>query len=177
MYKKLPCLLITHCNLFLIKLLCIFLQSPIPVYTDCINRPTTCRQDSGHRDRLCSRHGCRPRCANVFVSKKFLYGANIITGLKQVRSKGVTECVATSVLDNTRFADCFLDGPLKNRLVGMMSPFFTGLCVLPSGFLWEGPLPAPFLRCIGIFAIERARHLNTPPSFGQVFLMDRLDFF
>lgn len=38
-YKKLPCLLITHCNLFLIKLLCVFLSSLIPVYTDCINLP------------------------------------------------------------------------------------------------------------------------------------------
>ena len=84
--------------------------------------------------------------------------------------------VATGVLDYTRIADCFLDCPLKNRLVDMMPPFFTGHCVLPSVFLREDPLPAPFLRRIGIFAVECAGHLNVPPAFGQVFLMDRLAF-
>jgi hypothetical protein len=44
------------------------------------------------------------------MAKKFLDSANIITGIKQMRSKGVTEGVATSVLDNTRFADCFKEG-------------------------------------------------------------------
>ena len=57
--KKLPCLLITHCNLFLIKLLCVFLRLLIPVYTVCINQSATHRRDFGHRDRLCSRHGCK----------------------------------------------------------------------------------------------------------------------
>ena len=33
--------------------------------------------------------------------------------------------MVTGVLDYTSIADCFLDGPLKNRLLGMMPPFFT----------------------------------------------------
>lgn len=154
-----------------------FILSPNNDYTVCINRPTTYRLDFGHVTTFVQDMGVDHRCADIFVTKKLLYSTNIITGLKQVRSKGVTECVATSMLDNSSFADCFLDGPLKDCLVGMMPPFFTGLCVLPSGFLWEDPLPAPFLRCIGIFAVKRTGHLNTPPAFGQVFLMDRLDFF
>ena len=80
------------------------------------------------------------------------------------------------VLDYTRIADCFLDCPLKNRLVDMIPSFFTGHCVLPPVFLREDPLPAPFLRRIGIFAVERSGHLNAPPAFGQVFLMDRPAF-
>ncbi len=56
--------------------------------------------------------GVDHRRADVFVVKKFLNGTNIIAGLKQVRSKGVAECVATSVLDNTRFAIALL----KNKI-------------------------------------------------------------
>jgi len=37
MYKKLPCLLVTYCNYFRIKLFLHFHQLPIPDYTDCIS--------------------------------------------------------------------------------------------------------------------------------------------
>jgi len=55
--------------------------------------------------------GVDHRCANVFMAKKFLDGADIITSIKQMRGKRVAEGVATGVLDYTRIADCFLDCP------------------------------------------------------------------
>lgn len=116
-------------------------------------------------------------CANVFVAKKFLDGADIIASLKQMCGKRVAEGVATNVLDYTCIADGFLDRLLKNRLVDMMPPFFTGNCVLPSVFLREDPLPAPFLRRIGIFAVERIGHLNLSPTFGQEGVDFRLSHF
>jgi len=39
--------------------------------------------------------GVDHRCADVFVAKKFLDGADIIACLKQMRGKGVAEGVAT----------------------------------------------------------------------------------
>ncbi len=114
--------------------------------------------------------GVYHRCADVFVAKKFLDGANIITGLKQVRSKGVMEGVATCVLDYSRIADCFLDCPLKNSLVDMVTPFFTGHGILSPVFLRKDPLPAPFLRRIGIFAVECAVHKRGhQPMIGNCF--------
>lgn len=56
--------------------------------------------------------GVDHRRADVFVAKKLLNGTNIIAGLKHMRGKGVTEGVASGVLDYTRLADGFLDCPL-----------------------------------------------------------------
>lgn len=56
--------------------------------------------------------GVDHRRADVFVAKKFLYGTNIIAGLKQMHGKGVTEGMASGMLDYTRLADGFFDSPL-----------------------------------------------------------------
>jgi hypothetical protein len=48
----------------------------------------------------------------IAMAQEFLNGTNIIAGLKQMRGKGVTEGVASGVLDYTRLADGVLDCPL-----------------------------------------------------------------
>ncbi len=50
----------------------------------------------------------------------------------------------------------------------IVSALFAGLRVLPARLLGEHPLPPPLRRCIGVLAIERARHLHATPSIGEI---------
>src|SRR3990167_11541335 len=85
------------------------------------------------------------------------------------------ESMASSVLCQSSLDDCVPHGFLNQRLINVMATLLFCLGIEPPVFLRKYPLPAPFLRRIGIFVVERSWHLNTSPAFGQVFLMDRLE--
>lgn len=51
--------------------------------------------------------------ADKLVPKEFLDGADVIACLKQMLGKGMSEGVATDMLNYACTADCFLDAPLN----------------------------------------------------------------
>lgn len=68
--------------------------------------------------------------ADVLLPKEILDGADVIACFKQMRGKGISEGVTTDMLNYARIADCFLDAPLKNRLMSVMPPLFASLSVI-----------------------------------------------
>jgi hypothetical protein len=61
---------------------------------------------------------------DILVPKEFLDGTDVIACFKQKRGKGMSEGVTTDMLNYARTADCFLDAPLKNRLMSVMPHSF-----------------------------------------------------
>ena len=86
------------------------------------------------------------------MAQKFLHGTNVVAAFQELRGEGMPERVADGTFGQTSFfhraAGCLLD----DRFVNVMSSFFAGFRVLPLVLLREHPLPAPFLRRVGIFA-------------------------
>ena len=66
------------------------------------------------------------RRLDVAMLPNLLDGSNVRADFEQVDGI-VSEGETTDMLDYARFADCFLDGPLKNRL--LMEKI---LCILPG---------------------------------------------
>jgi len=89
--------------------------------------------------------------------------------------KRMTERVAPRMLDYIRFVNRIFDGPLEDRLVYMMATLLAGRCIPPAVLLRKNPLPTPVCWGIRILAVQSVGHQNTAPTFGQVFLVDRLD--
>jgi hypothetical protein len=79
------------------------------------------------------------------------------------------------MFDDASPLDRLLHSTLQDGFVNVVTPYLASLVVLPPVLLRENPLPAPLGGSVGIFTVQRARHLHPPPSFRQVFLMDRLD--
>jgi len=77
------------------------------------------------------------------MAEQFLDGANVVARFKQMRGKGMTKGVAADMLDYPGLSNCFLDSPLENRFVNVVSPLLPGLGVLPPLLLGECPLPPP----------------------------------
>jgi hypothetical protein len=102
--------------------------------------------------------------ADILVPKEFLDGADVIACFKQMRGKRMSEGVTTDMLNYACTADCFLDAPLKNRLMSVMPPLFAGLGVLPAVLLRKYPLPSPFLWSVGHRYTAPSNRLNMLPT-------------
>ena len=113
---------------------------------------------------------------DVLVAKQLMDGPDVITALKQMRSERMPKGVATDVLNNVGMAHSLPYDPLEDRFVDMVTPFLAGPCVFPAVLLGEYPLPTPVRGGVRVFTVKGVRHLDAPPSVGQVPVMDRLDF-
>ena len=111
---------------------------------------------------------------HVLVAEKLLDRPDIVTAFEKLRGEGMTQRVAGGAFGQTGFShragNCFLD----DGFVNMMASFFAGFRISPAVFLWENPLPAPFLGGVGVFPVERVGQEHTPPAFRQVALVDCL---
>ena len=65
------------------------------------------------------------RRPHVFMSQKFLHGADIVTIFEQVSRKRMPECMATSALYDSGGRNGSLNGDLNRIPRNMMSPFFS----------------------------------------------------
>ncbi len=72
--------------------------------------------------------------ADILVPREFLDGADVIACFKQMRGKGMSQGVTTDMLNYASIADCFLDTPLKNRLMSVMPSLVAGLSVINITF-------------------------------------------
>lgn len=114
-------------------------------------------------------------CADVLVAQEFLDRSDIVTGFDQTGSEGVPERVAPHVLGDVCPSRCLFDCPLEYGFLNVVSPFLSGLGVLPSVLPRKDRLPAPFCGGVGVLAVESHRQLHAPPAVGKVALVDRLD--
>ena len=80
---------------------------------------------------------------DVFVSKQFLHGANIVAIFKKMRGKRVPQAMAARRLSDTRFEGCLPHCSLEDRLVDVVLELFTGDPVGIMPWSWENPVPAP----------------------------------
>jgi len=102
------------------------------------------------------------------MTKKFLDSAkNVVTRFKEMCGKYVSKGVTADMFDFPGIPDCFLNSPLENRFMNVVSPLRAGLCVLPTIFLREDPLPSPLGR--GRWGISDPAHLASQrdPSLQQ----------
>lgn len=113
--------------------------------------------------------------ADILMPQKFLNRADVITRLKQMSGERMAERVAPRMLDYIRVVNRIFDSPLKDGFVYMVAALLAGRRVLPAVLLRKDPLPAPVRWSVRILAVQRVGHQDTAPTFGQVFLMDRLD--
>lgn len=66
-------------------------------------------------------------------------------------------------------------GFLYQGFVNMMATLFFGLAIDPSMFLGKDPLPAPFLRRVGVLSVEGIRKQDAAPPVGYILLVHSLD--
>ena len=126
-------------------------------YTDCISELQPVDRAADAVAALVEHMGVDHGRAHVFVTQKLLDGANVVARFEQVGSEGVAEGVAADALGDAGLAYGVLDRPLQERFVEVVAPLLAGLGVCPSVLLGKDPLPAPFGRGVGIFAVEGGR--------------------
>lgn len=120
---------------------------------------------------MCVNHGR----LDILVLQQLLDRSDVVTAFKQMGGEGMPEGVAGRTLYQTGPRHRRTHRLLYKRLIDVMPPLFAGLGGAPSVFLGKDPLPAPFLRGIGILAVECIGHRHTAPSVGQVHFMNRFD--
>ena len=112
---------------------------------------------------------------DVFMSEQFLDGADVISVLKQMSGKGVSEGVGSDTFvysGNARgYSDCLLQGCLMD----MMPSRDPGLRI--GGQVGGGKdiLPNPLLMRGSDFLIQSLGHIYRPEASVKVFLMERPD--
>ena len=87
----------------------------------------------------------------------------------------MAESVTTNVLNDISFFDCFPYCSLQNGFMNMVTPFLPCFSVFPPLFLGKNLLPAPVQWGLRVLAIKRVGHLHTPPTSGQILLVNRLN--
>src|SRR5439155_16843890 len=109
----------------------------------------------------CPRLWITTECGNVAVcrcsavAEQFLDRADVVALLEQMGGEGVTESVAGRRLREAGGADRFLDGPLENGFVEMMTAPLASEAVHIEARGREDPLPAPVAAGVGILARQR----------------------
>jgi len=112
--------------------------------------------------------------SNVFVSKEFLHGTNVVTVGQQVCRERVPERMARDSLREACLPHRSLQRPRKQRFVDVMTALLAGLGVSPATFLREHELPAPLLVGIWVLAGQGVRQFDAAVAVGQVLLVNRL---
>jgi len=91
------------------------------------------------------------------VAEELLHCSDIVTAFQKLRGEGMTEGVAGRTLGQASLFHRAGNGLLKDGFVNRVAPLLAGLGVCPSVLLGKDPLPAPFGRGVGIFAVEGGR--------------------
>jgi hypothetical protein len=90
---------------------------------------------------------------DISAAEQFLDRPNIAAILKQVHGKGMPKGMAIDAFYQPGSGNRFFYGPLKQSFMNMMSPFLSGLDILPTIFLRKNPLPPLWVRCAGKFTL------------------------
>ncbi len=113
----------------------------------------------------------------IFVAQKILDGADIISGLKQVRGKRVAKSVNARRLGDVRLFQSGFHGPLQYLLADMMTTDDAASRVDRKFTGREYILPCPFSAGIGIFSFQGFRQINSTMPIGKVPVMYRFHLF
>ena len=119
--------------------------------------------------------GIHHRGAHVSVPQQFLDRSDVIAVFQKVSGKAIPQRVATGWLDNARFDPRFLKRPLQNRFMVVVTALFSRGSFRVMAGCRKHPLPTPLLARVGVLALQRAGHDNTPKPFLQICFMLALD--
>ncbi len=88
---------------------------------------------------------------DILVPEQFLYGADIVAGLKQVCGEGVAEGVWTDASCDLCLVICFFNRALQYTFIQVMASDYPGKWINRSLRCWKNVLPSPSFTGIGIF--------------------------
>lgn len=112
---------------------------------------------------------------HVLVPEKFLNGPDVVAAFQELRGERMPESMASGSFGQAGLLHRAVDRLLDDGFVNVMPSLIARLRVPPAVFLWEYPLPTPFLRRVGILAVQRVGQQDAAPAVGQVAFVDRLD--
>ena len=117
--------------------------------------------------------GIDHRRFDIIMAQELLDRPDIVTTFEQMSGKRMPERMASSSLGQSGLRDRISHGFLNQGFVNVMATLFLCLGIGPPALLRK--YPSPICWGVGVFAVQGAWHLNSPPAVGHVALMDRLD--
>ena len=109
---------------------------------------------------------------DIFVAQELLHRSDVVTTFKKVRSKAMTERVATGSLWYARFSHRNLDGILKVFLLDMMAAHFPGPRIKRRFRGGKNILPTPGALSIWILPPQAERKVDIAGAAAQVFVVE-----
>ena len=105
------------------------------------------------------------------MSQQFLYGANIVIGLQQMRGKGVSQGVTSNSFIEVTGRRCPLYGFLQGTFVQVVPTDSAATGVYGQSARGKQKLPLQFIPCIRVFAREGAGQANLTMSGFEIMNM------